>query len=403
MYNKNLSIAAGIGIAVIATHLASAQQIHIVIPRHSELTPVQRLNRDGVEEVEKHKYEKAEALFYKAFLFDPADPFTLNNLAYVSAVEGEVDRAADYYKLAAEQGCDAVIDRSSDARLKGKPMMDALGTIANMPMRIDRINTYAMQLLSQNRGFEAEAVLQQLLPLDPKNPFTLNNLAVAEESTGELEDALKHYDAAASTSSMLPVVVSLKRSSRGKPISALAASSAEELRTRMAKMDVRQIRAEMYAVRGVSALNENDFAVARKDFEESFSQDPDSAFALNNLGYLAEKDGELETAMSYYARAQRARGASDPVGMASRAVSPGKHLASVARESHQAVGQVLSLQIQKLRPSSEPVELLRRDGSREPPVEEPAKSTGRPVTDGAAPAAPADTPASPPGDVKIQR
>jgi Flp pilus assembly protein TadD len=258
-------------------------------------------------------------------------------------------------------------------------MMDALGTIKNMPMRINRINTYAIQLISQNRGFEAETVLQQLLPLDPNNPFTLNNLAVAEESIGDLEDALTHYDAAAGTRSMLPVIVSLKVSSRGKPISVLAANSAAVLRVRMAAMDIHQIRANMHAVRGVTELNKNDFATARKEFEESFSADPESAFALNNLGYLAEKDGDLETAMSYYARAQRAPDASDPVGMASQAVARGQHLATVARESHHDVGLALNSQSPSLAPSSDPVELLRRDGSPEPPlapqVDSPDKHT----------------------------
>lgn len=362
-----------------------AQQITITIPRRSELTPVQRLNRDGVEEVVKHKYEKAEALFFKAYLFDPADPFTLNNLGYVSELQGQVDRAADFYKLAVEQGCEAVIDRSSDKRLKGKPMMDALGTIKNMPMRINRINTYAVSLLSQGRGFDAEAVLQQLLPLEPSNPFTLNNLAVAEEATGDLEQALVHYDAAASTHSKLPVVVSLKRSSRGKPISALAATSAEDLRLRMATMDLRQIRAHMFAVRGVAALNKNDWAAARKDFETSYSEDSDSAFALNNLGYVAEHDGDLESAMSFYARAQRAPDAADRVGASTLVAARGQHLASVASDSHHDVGLVLNSRINA--PSSnapsdspEPLELLRRDGSPEPPAIAPDHPSAAPNT-----------------------
>jgi hypothetical protein len=34
--------------------------------------------------VRKKQYEKAEAIFYKAYLYDPTDPFTLNNLGYIS-------------------------------------------------------------------------------------------------------------------------------------------------------------------------------------------------------------------------------------------------------------------------------------------------------------------------------
>src|ERR1700744_3946083 len=89
---------------------APAQNLKISIPRRSELTPVQRLNRDGVEEVRKQHYEKAEQLFYKAYLYDPSDPFTLNNLGYIAEQQGQLDRAHKFYALAAEQGCSAPID-----------------------------------------------------------------------------------------------------------------------------------------------------------------------------------------------------------------------------------------------------------------------------------------------------
>jgi tetratricopeptide (TPR) repeat protein len=155
------------------------REFHITIPRHTEFTPVQKLNRDGVDAVLKRQYEKAEGLFFKAYLFDPADPFTLNNLGYVSELQGQVERAEKFYQLAQEQGCDAVIETSTSKDLKGKPMMDALGSVKNVPMRVNRINVLGMGLLAQGRGFEAVTVFKQALALDPKNPFTLNNLGVA--------------------------------------------------------------------------------------------------------------------------------------------------------------------------------------------------------------------------------
>jgi len=82
--------------------LARAGDLRITLPRRSKLTPVQRLNREGVEAVQKRHYDKAEALFYKAYLFDPSDPFTLNNLGYISELQGQLDRAQNFYKLAAE-------------------------------------------------------------------------------------------------------------------------------------------------------------------------------------------------------------------------------------------------------------------------------------------------------------
>src|SRR6187402_287987 len=76
-----------------------AQNLRITIPRRSQLTPVQRLNREGVEAVRKKQYEKAETFFYKAYLFDPADPFTLNNLGYVAELRGDLDHALKFYNL----------------------------------------------------------------------------------------------------------------------------------------------------------------------------------------------------------------------------------------------------------------------------------------------------------------
>src|SRR5581483_11127129 len=77
-------VAASAILGLSAADLAGAQSIKITLPRHSQLTPVQRLNRDGVDAVRKHDYGKAEELFYKAYLYDPSDPFTLNNLGYIA-------------------------------------------------------------------------------------------------------------------------------------------------------------------------------------------------------------------------------------------------------------------------------------------------------------------------------
>ena len=118
-----LTIAALLGLGA---HAAQARDtVTITLPRHSNLTFVQRLNREGVLAVQKHDYAKAANLFYKAYLFDPSDPFTLNNLGYISELEGQLDRASKFYKLAAEQGSNANIDVSSVKELKGQPMQAA--------------------------------------------------------------------------------------------------------------------------------------------------------------------------------------------------------------------------------------------------------------------------------------
>jgi Flp pilus assembly protein TadD len=367
MSNRRLRILIVCCLAASASAQAVASKdLRITIPRRSELTPVQKLNREGVNAVVRHKYEEAESLFFKAYLYDPADPFTLNNLGYVSELQGQVDRAVKFYKLAAEQSCDAVIERSSAKSLNGKPMMDALGTLKNTPMMVNRMNVMSMELLSQDRGFEAEDLLNKTLAMDPQNPFTLNNLGVAEESTGDLESALKHYDEVAATRSMLPVVVTLNRASRGKPVSEVAAESAKALRKRMQDMSPGQIRAEMLAVRGVAATNRNDWDTAKKDFVEAYALDPESAFALNNLGYVEERAGNFETAKSYYARARSADDAGARIGIATQVSAQGQPLATVADESHQDMDKQLDAYRQEHRGEKKTYELRRRVETTEP-------------------------------------
>src|SRR5206468_7782480 len=151
---KLLALAAGVTLCGVLPAWAR-EGTRITIPARSKLTPVQRLNREGVEAVKKHDYERAEKLFYKAYLFDPADPFTLNNLGYISELEGDLDRAQKFYGLAAEQGSNATIDFSSAKNLQGKPMRDAVVNLQDSTMRVNRMNINAMRLLAQNRGFEA--------------------------------------------------------------------------------------------------------------------------------------------------------------------------------------------------------------------------------------------------------
>jgi Flp pilus assembly protein TadD len=369
-----------------ASPFALARDLKITFPAHSELTPVQKLNREGVDAVEKHDYEKAEGLFYKAYLYDPADPFTLNNLGYVSELQGQLDRAGTFYKLASEQGCDAVIDRTNTKQLKGKPMMYALDTLKNVPMRINRMNVMGIELLSQDRGFEAETLLRQALALDPQNAFTLNNLGVAEESVGDFQSALKYYDQAAAARSDEKIVVTLKKSSRGKPVSETAAASADGLRKRMEKIDVSRVRATMLAIRGVSAANQNDWAAAKQDFLEAYSLDPRSAFALNNLGYVSEHDGDAETAKFYYEKAKRASDASARVGLATQSTAQGQHIAAIADDSTAKVGGELDAYTQSRREEQGPVELTPRNGTS---VDSPNSAPAPP-----APQPPAATPDS---------
>src|SRR5215471_4014796 len=75
----------------------AAKDVRISLPKKSKPTPAQKLNQEGVKELEKHNYKQAKKLFYKAYLLDPDDPFTLNNLGYIAELDGQVDRAQRYY------------------------------------------------------------------------------------------------------------------------------------------------------------------------------------------------------------------------------------------------------------------------------------------------------------------
>ena len=88
---------------------AHAADLRITLPKAATTTPVQQLNREGVDAINKHHVAKAKRLFYQAYLLDPDDPFTLNNLGYISELEGSVDRAQRFYPLAREQSFGALV------------------------------------------------------------------------------------------------------------------------------------------------------------------------------------------------------------------------------------------------------------------------------------------------------
>jgi Flp pilus assembly protein TadD len=377
MFHKRLMLfaAAAVFLATSSGFAGAANlNFKLKLPKRSELTPVQRLNREGVEAIRKHNYDKAEALFYKAYLYDAADPFTLNNLGYVSELRGNLKRAQRFYALAAEQNSTASIDLSNAKQLEGKPMKYAFSDLKDVPMQVNQLNVEAIHLLSQGRNFEADQVLRKALKLNPKNAFTLNNLGVAEEATGDFQGALKNYDLAARAGSSEPVVVTLDRSWRGKPVSEMAAASARALRTRIQAENRGQQEAAMLAIRGVHSLNSNDWTAAKKDFLNAYSADPTSAFSLNNLGYIAEKSGDVETAQFYYSKAQRAGGSNLRVGWATEQSAVGKPLDAVAGQSGNNVGREIDVFSQAAHKRTGPVQLIPRGGAQMNP-NPPAKTS----------------------------
>lgn len=365
-----------VAIVLVLGDVHAADVLKIVIPRHSELTPVQRLNREGVEAVNKHQYGKASELFYKAYLYDTSDPFTLNNLGYISELQGELDRARKFYALATEQESNANIARSNAKHLVGKPMRSAFESLQDIPMQVNRMNVDAMELLSENRGLEAIALLKRTLALDAQNPFTLNNLGVANETIGDYESALKCYGAAVESHSSEPVVVTLDRSWRGRSVSTMAAASARRLEDRMKKMESAELSAGLLTVQGVTATNRNDWPAAKEDFLHAYSLNPDAAFSLNNRGYVAEMEGDLETAQFFYEKARKAADSSARVGLATRRGAEGKKLSAVAIESDHLVDGEVDKYSQARHSETAPIELTPRgaapEGESSAPPERPS-------------------------------
>jgi Flp pilus assembly protein TadD len=362
----------GIGLASACIWIATAQarDFKISLPRRSHLTTVQRLNQEGVEAIRKHGYEKAETLFYKAYLLDPDDPFTLNNLGYISELQGQVDRAQRFYALALEQPTDAVIAISSSKRVEGHPMKEALA-VTDQPLQVNHDNVEAVRLLSQGRAPEVDLMLQRTLKTDPNNIFTLNNLGVAKEMEGESDEALKYYDAASTAHSDAAAVVTLNRSWRGKPVTEMAAQNAKELRSRQEEQKSLAAKLAQFNIRGVSALNRNDLKSADNDFRSAYALDPNDAFAVNNVGYLAEMDGDRETAQFFYDKAQAVGGANSIVGLATRRSAEGSKLFQIAADNDTKVAAKVAQDRDANRQQAQPIVLRHRDNT---PVEEPINS-----------------------------
>ena len=341
---------------------AEEKALRISIPKRTKPTPVQAFNRDGVKAVEKHDYEKAKKLFYKAYLLDPNDPFTLNNLGYMAELDGDVERAQRFYELAQEQNSEGTVDLSSNDDNKGRTVAAVAGHAQTSGVQMNVMNVEAISLLNHDRVAEADIVLQKALRLDPRNPFTLNNMGYTKEKEGELEAAINYYRQAADANSKEPVIVTVNKSWRGRPISQVADSNAKKVQAALRKEDTVDARVARLNQRGVSALNRNDRAEGRKYFREAYKLAPDDAFTLNNMGYVAELDGDRESADYYYAKAKEADNHERHVTLATRREDEGKKLVEVANKNdNKAEASLQAQQDMNRRQGKTPVLLERRD------------------------------------------
>jgi Flp pilus assembly protein TadD len=372
-----------LAVVALCASLAQAGGVRINIPKRSDATPVQKLNREGVKEIQHHHLARAEQLFYKAYLIDPDDPFTLNNLGYISELQGKIDRAQRYYELAAkENNSETVIALASTRKLEGHKLSDVTASYGNLELRINRGNILAMTLLEKGRTQEAEDVLRDTLKLDPRNPFTLNNLGFDMEAQGDLESALRYYNDASLTHSSEPIVVSLDPRWRGKPISDIAFKNEQAVRTRLASQQSNQDRAARLNVQGVSALNHNQDDKAYEDFRQAYKLDPQNSFSLNNMGFVSEAFGDEETANEFYSSAQRGDQAGAPVSVASHHEMVGAAVGEVAGSNSQASEAELQAQAEAKRRNNAPIVLRRRDNTPVSVPETQAPQTETPQTPG---------------------
>ena len=338
-----------------------AGDLQIPLPSRSLSIPTQKLNRDGVAELKRGHREKAKRLFYRAYLLDPDDPFTLNNLGYIAELDGDTDQALRYYALAARDRTDAVIAESSEAALKGKPLDDAFRQVQDSDLEIGKINERAIALLQEGRVFEARNLLQSALARHPNDPFLLNNLGYAMEAVGDAEAALRCYSAAASVHSTQPVVLTPRVKWRGRPISEVAKENAVAISKQIARGEGAEAKIARLNLRGVVALNDNNPPAARAFFLQAYQLDSQNAFTLNNLGYISELAGDQESAELYYEAARAGQDANARVGYATRRDVEGRRIDNLAGVNQVDVEATLKAIQSMKRRAPRPIELKRRD------------------------------------------
>jgi Flp pilus assembly protein TadD len=353
-----------------ASSRMSAGDIRISLPKHTRLTPVQQLNREGVKDAKKGRLAKAKEKFVKAYLLDPNDPFTLNNLGYVAELEGDVDRALRYYQLAAGVQTEAVIDEATASGLKGQPVVAAFQSSKAPAYQTNKANFQAMALIEKGRIFEAELVLKRAVQSDPQNPFLLDSLGYVMESEGDLNAALRYYTAAEALHSDERVLLTPVKKWRGKPISEVAARSASAVRDALAKGEDTDTRVSRLNLQGVSALNHADAADAQKYFSDAYRLDPSNSFTLNNIGYIDELVGDRESAQMYYDAARTAQQSSERVTYSTRSDAEGRRIGSLAQTNEGDVDATLKAIQQRKRQARQPIRLMVRGGNAIEPVGE---------------------------------
>jgi Flp pilus assembly protein TadD len=143
----------------------------------------------------------------------------------------------------------------------------------------------------------------------------------------------------------------------------MAQQNAKALREHLSHEQDLPERVAALNLRGVSAVNRNDLRTADANFRKAYALNPGNAFTLNNIGYVAELEGDRETAEFFYQQARQAGGADATVGVATSRTAEGRKLFTVAEDNDSHVQTKVSQERDAFRRQQEPVALRRRDNS----------------------------------------
>lgn len=366
---KNSTVLAVSFCLLLLPSLSRAGDLRISLPRASKPTPVQNLNQQGVKAIKKGNLDKAEKLFYKAYLIDPDDPYTLNNLGYIAELHGDAERAEKFYELSSRQGSQSIVSAATVDSVKGHPLQEVTQSYASHDLRVNRGNIKAMSLLDEGRVAEADGILRDTLKLDPENPFTLNNMGYTMEAEGDLGAAYRFYRKSADQNSKEKIVVSADKQWRGQPISKVAGENAVAVNERIRTEQSVQARVARLNLEGVSALNRNDVPAARDYFTQAYKLDPHDGFSLNNMGYVYEMTGDEETAQELYDEARSSQSSADRVTLATNREMIGQSLNQVAGANSSSSEHDLAVAREARRKETGPIVLKRRSDNA--PIPEP--------------------------------
>ncbi|HUS19057.1 MAG TPA: tetratricopeptide repeat protein, partial [Terriglobales bacterium] len=149
------------------------------------------------------------------------------------------------------------------------------------------------------------------------------------ELEGDLEKAQRYYDLASANLSEAIVDKSTSKEAEGQPVSKVAGHN-----------ETGPLQVNRLNVEAISLLQKDRAIEAEGVLLKALDLQPNNAFTLNNLGFAREKQGELESALSYYVRAANA-GSEESVIIAPNKDWRGKSITKIAERNVAKVRELL--------------------------------------------------------------